>query len=164
MIYEEVFKALNRRRVKYAVAGGVAVVIHGYVRVTVDLDIIIDGSSDNIKKLFAVLDHLGYRPRIPVTAEEFKDPKKRAEWREKKHMKAFPFFHRKNPLKMIDILIHKMNHFSKMKRVVFNMDGIKVPTVSLEDLKHMKMEAGRPKDELDLEFINELLKMRRKKR
>ena len=163
MIYEEVFKALNRARIQYVVAGGVAVVMHGYTRVTVDLDIIIDSSPANIEKLFAVLNHLNYQPRVPVTAAEFMNPKKRTEWREKKHMKAFSFFHRKNPLKMIDILINKMNHFSKIRKVIFNMDGLKVPTVSLEGLREMKQKAGRLKDKVDLEFINDLLKIKRRK-
>lgn len=42
MIYNDVFKKLSRRGVKYLVVGGVAVVLHGYTRFTADLDLIID--------------------------------------------------------------------------------------------------------------------------
>jgi hypothetical protein len=34
MYYEEIFRSLNKGRVKYAVVGGVAVVLHGIVRLT----------------------------------------------------------------------------------------------------------------------------------
>ena len=34
MNYEKVFKALNKARVKYVIAGGVAVVLHGFMRLT----------------------------------------------------------------------------------------------------------------------------------
>jgi len=39
MFYGEVFKALNKAKVKYVVAGGVAVALHGYQRFTQDLDL-----------------------------------------------------------------------------------------------------------------------------
>jgi len=41
MFYGEVFKALNKDKVKYVVAGGVAVNLYGYPRFTKDLDDII---------------------------------------------------------------------------------------------------------------------------
>jgi hypothetical protein len=41
MNYEKVFKALNKARVKYVIAGGVAVVLHGFMRLTNDLDLIV---------------------------------------------------------------------------------------------------------------------------
>lgn len=40
MFYGEVFKALNKAKVQYVVAGGTAVVLHGYRRFTDDLDLI----------------------------------------------------------------------------------------------------------------------------
>ena len=39
MYFGEVFKALNKKRVKYVVAGGTTVVLHGYKRFTEDLDL-----------------------------------------------------------------------------------------------------------------------------
>ena len=80
MYYEEVFRQLNKFRVKYAVAGGVATVLYGAVRFTADLDIIIDMSCSNIDRLFRSLTDFGYKPRLPVTVEEFKDEKRRREW------------------------------------------------------------------------------------
>ncbi len=41
-VFEEVCGALNRARVRYVVVGGVAVVLHGYPRLTADLDLVVD--------------------------------------------------------------------------------------------------------------------------
>ena len=41
IFYGKVFKALNKAKVKYVVAGGVAVVLYGYTRYTGDLDLIV---------------------------------------------------------------------------------------------------------------------------
>ncbi len=45
VFYEEVFRKLSDREVKYAVAGGVALVLHGVVRLTADLDLIVELST-----------------------------------------------------------------------------------------------------------------------
>jgi hypothetical protein len=41
LIYEEIFRALNAKKVKYVVVGGVGLVLHGVVRLTADLDLIV---------------------------------------------------------------------------------------------------------------------------
>jgi hypothetical protein len=79
MYYEEVFRELNRKRVRYLVAGGIALVLHGVVRLTADLDLILDMSQTNLTKFLAVMKKLGYKPKLPVKAEYFLAADKRAE-------------------------------------------------------------------------------------
>lgn len=43
--------AFNRERVKYIVVGGCAVILHGYRRTTYDIDLLVDPSSENIRRL-----------------------------------------------------------------------------------------------------------------
>lgn len=164
MIYEEVITALNRKGVRYVVVGGIAVILHGLVKFTADLDLVIDGSPGNIDKLFGALKDLNYLPRVPVTAEDFKDPKKRKQWIEEKNMKAFSFFHRKDSLKMIDILISKMDYFRSIKKVRCRVGRLKVPTASIPDLLAMKKEANRVKDQPDLQWLKEMERVLVKKR
>jgi hypothetical protein len=40
MHYEDLFRTIETHRVEYAVAGGVALVLHGVARLTVDLDLV----------------------------------------------------------------------------------------------------------------------------
>lgn len=44
-------KALNDNKVKYILIGGWAVILHGLVRTTMDIDIIVESSHENIKNL-----------------------------------------------------------------------------------------------------------------
>lgn len=164
MIYNDVFKKLSRRGVKYLVVGGVAVVLHGYTRFTADLDLIIDPSPENIDKLFSALRDLGYLPRVPVTAQEFKEERKRREWMDEKNTKVFSFFHRRDPLKIIDILIGELPRYKKFKKVIFEIDGVKIPAASVSELKQLKEKAGRVKDREDIRFLSRIERVKRCKR
>jgi hypothetical protein len=53
-------KRLSDLGIPYAVAGGMALVAHGYDRTTVDVDILID--QEGLKRAHAALDGLGYVP------------------------------------------------------------------------------------------------------
>jgi hypothetical protein len=45
---EGILDALNQARVRYLIVGGVADVLHGYLRTTADLDLIIQLDRDNV--------------------------------------------------------------------------------------------------------------------
>ncbi|MEA2338716.1 MAG: hypothetical protein QOE82_2723 [Thermoanaerobaculia bacterium] len=44
-------KALNAEGVRYILVGGFAVILHGFVRATKDIDLLIDASSENVQRL-----------------------------------------------------------------------------------------------------------------
>jgi hypothetical protein len=71
MILVKVFQALNKRRVRYLVAGGVAAVLYGNPRFTKDLDLFVDFDENNLKKLVRTFKFLRFTPRIPVKPEDF---------------------------------------------------------------------------------------------
>ena len=58
--FKEFIELLIKNNVRYIVIGGYAVVYHGYVRSTNDIDIWIDIRKDNIKKMIKVLDEFGF--------------------------------------------------------------------------------------------------------
>ena len=68
---EAVSRALTNADVRFLIVGGLAVVAHGYGRMTQDIDLVISLESDSVRRVFAALASLGYRPRGPVTAESF---------------------------------------------------------------------------------------------
>ncbi|OGW81245.1 MAG: hypothetical protein A2Z83_00895 [Omnitrophica bacterium GWA2_52_8] len=74
MFYERIFKKLQKEKVRYLVAGGMAVNLYGVPRMTNDLDILIDPSDANIKRLKKAIKTLGYRPKIPVALDDFLKP------------------------------------------------------------------------------------------
>lgn len=44
-------KALNTEEARYILIGGFAVILHGYVRATKDIDLLVDASEDNVRRL-----------------------------------------------------------------------------------------------------------------
>jgi hypothetical protein len=49
--FERTIAALEAARVRYLIVGGVAVVLHGHLRTTGDLDLLVDLSDDNATKI-----------------------------------------------------------------------------------------------------------------
>ena len=47
--------ALNNAKIKYVIVGGCAIILHGYYRTTHDIDLIIEPSAENVKRLKEVL-------------------------------------------------------------------------------------------------------------
>jgi len=91
LAFEAVAKALDRERVRYLVAGGLAVNAHGYIRLTMDIDVVIALDSDNIQRAFRALSGLDYRPTVPIGVEDFSRPEKRDQWRREKGMQVLNF-------------------------------------------------------------------------
>jgi len=52
---QTVFASFQSHQVKYVVIGGIAAVLHGVPRATFDLDILIEASPDNVKRLLDAL-------------------------------------------------------------------------------------------------------------
>lgn len=62
--FEAVAQALHVAQVRYLVAGGLAVNAHGYIRLTMDIDLVIALDDDNIRRAFHALADVGYRPSV----------------------------------------------------------------------------------------------------
>ena len=84
-----IVSALNQHQVRYLIVGGLAVVAHGFVRFTADVDIILSLDEENLGRAINALKALGYRPRAPVEFDEFIDPSTRKRWAEEKNMTVF---------------------------------------------------------------------------
>lgn len=59
----KIARRLEELDTPYAVAGGMALVAHGYVRATVDVDILV--TEEGLRALHERLEGLGYRPVFP---------------------------------------------------------------------------------------------------
>lgn len=64
MYYQDVFTILNEKNVRYVVIGGIALVLHGVLRMTVDLDLIIDLEEGNIDRFLSAMKSLGYNQKL----------------------------------------------------------------------------------------------------
>ena len=158
MFYEHVFRELERCKVQYLVVGGTALVLHGVVRLTKDLDIFVDFSPSNLRKFIDAMVRLGYKPKVPVKAEDFIDPENREKWKREKNMKVFSFYHPEKPEELIDIFVYEPIKFdeAKKEKKIMKAQGISIPVISIRNLKRLKRLANRPQDLADVEALENL--------
>ena len=52
---QDVFRSFQRHEVRYVVIGGIASILHGVPRATFDLDILVEATSDNVRRLLDAL-------------------------------------------------------------------------------------------------------------
>ncbi len=158
MFYEEVFRKLNQKGVRYAVTGGIALVLHGVIRLTADLDVIVDLSRENLRNFLEAIRELGFQPRVPVRWEEILDSEKRKFWIEEKNMVVVSFYHPRNYLYQIDLFIREPVPFEEIEKEInwIKARDLEIPVVSRELLKRLKKLAGRPQDLKDIEALEAL--------
>lgn len=154
MKIQDIIKALNEEDVAYAVIGGVAVVLYGYVRFTKDIDLIIDFSETNVRRFTKALSRLQFQSGVPVNPMDIADAGKRQEWIEKKNAKVVTFYNPHSQLMQIDVLLTKS--LADVKTVKRRIDDMEVCVVDYEDLIAMKKKTGRPTDLIDVEKLEQL--------
>ena len=159
--FEAIARALESAGVRYLVAGGLAVAAHGYLRFTKDADLVIQFDAENIHRAFAALASLGYRPLVPIKAEQFSDTATREGWIREKGMQVLQFWseaHRETP---VDIFVTDPFPFDDeySRALVKPLNGdIPVRFVSIPTLIRMKEVADRPQDRIDIEYLRMRLK------
>lgn len=156
---EAVVRALNDANVRYLIVGGIAVNAHGFVRLTRDIDIVLELAPSNATEGLNALLAIGYRLAIPAKPEDFADAATREDWRQTKQMivlKLWSDEHRRTP---VDIFVYEPFDFAvemTAARMLEVCPGVLAPVVSLETLIQMKRTAGRPQDLIDIEELQRM--------
>ncbi len=156
---EAIVNALNQNHVQYLIAGGLAVVAHGYLRFTADVDLILAVDQPNLTRAVAALQSLGYRPRAPVPFEDFINPDKRRQWAAEKNMTVFSLFSPSHPATEIDLFLEPPLEFRAAHDKAVQLDvapGTKASFCSLDDLIQLKTKAARPRDLEDISQLRQL--------
>jgi len=138
------------------IAGGLAVVAHGYLRFTADMDLILDLEEGNVRRALAALAGLGYRPRPPVPMERFADPTARDEWYQKKGLTAFSLHSPAHAATEVDLFVECPLDFERAYTTALRLDiapDVPATFVGYDDLVTLKRQAHRPQDLLDLEQL-----------
>ena len=149
--WSEFLRLLISHRVKFVLVGGHAVAGHGEPRLTEDLDIFVDVSVANAKKLRRVLLDFGFGERAP-SVEELAQPGKiwmlgRKPWR-------------------IDLLTEIDGVTFKdvwRTHVAVDFGSTPLPVIGLDELLKNKRAAGRPKDLADVAALERLQRATRTK-
>lgn len=162
-VFEPIFQILNTAGVRYVVVGGLATVLHGYARLTADVDLAVDLAPEEATKMIQALVTKGFRPQVPVLPEEFANPAVREVWLREKHMRAFSLVDPTNPMRVVDLLLKPEVPFEELlarsQEVMLNRTKIRI--ASIDDLIALKRQAGRPQDLADIEQLETIRRQKR---
>jgi hypothetical protein len=152
MLINRLASALQHEGVGFAVVGGFAVALHGAVRGTIDVDIVLRFSRKDFLAAEKALKSLGLVSRLPVDAGQVFDF--REDYIKNRNLVAWSFYNPSNPAEIIDVVITHDLGKMKVDRIKVGKDMI--PIVSRRDLIAMKKKSGRPQDLEDVKALEEL--------
>jgi hypothetical protein len=142
--WKEFLRLANSHRLKYLVVGGVAVSLHGHTRSTHDIDIWIENSVANINRLKKTMTSFGFLEQAESVPNKMGN-------RDVLFLGKTPF--RIDILSGISGLTFARVFRSKQD---FDVDGILVPVIDLENLIINKEASGRHKDLADVEVLRQI--------
>ena len=145
--FEEILIVFNKHKVEYMIAGGYAVIFHGYGRTTGDLDIWIKPSEENKVKIIAAFFELKYPSDLlkHIQNIDFTRP--------------FAFKIGKEPIQVdiFNAITGVSYEDAEKKSIPFNYsEDLQVHFIHLYDLITNKMLTGRLKDAADVEELQKI--------
>jgi predicted nucleotidyltransferase len=161
-MFEELLASLDESNVRFVVVGGLAVVLQGYARLTADVDLAIDLSSENVLRTVDALTARGLRPLLPVNARDFADEAKRREWIETRNLEVFSMRDESNPLLTVDLFAREPIPFEELwsHADTVLLGGRTIRIASIDHLIRMKRAAARPQDVLDIDQLEAIARRR----
>lgn len=154
----ELLQSLTDARVDYVLVGGLAVQLHGYMRSTFDIDLVLAMNDENLARFVAVAKRHGLTPGIPVPIESLRDADQIDRWHREKGMLAFSLREPQAGGGVVDVIVRPEVSFDRLmvNAVAGDLFGRHVPIASIDDLLVMKRAANRPKDRLDIEALEKI--------
>lgn len=147
--FRDFIRALNTHDVKYIMVGGIAVILYGHARVTGYMDIWVERTEDNYKKLTKAFNEFGL-PVFDMTLKRFLDVKMND---------VFSFG--RNPVGIDIMTAVKGLRFSEAFKLstVFDDEGLLIRMIHLNHLITAKKAAGRLKDLDDIQQLTRKKKL-----
>lgn len=142
---QAIVRVLDEAGVRFLVAGGLAVNAHGYLRFTKDLDLVVELDAQSVRGLFDALATMGYRPSVPITADQFADPELRETLYQEKEMRVLQFWSDEHPETPVDVFVREPFTFEEEygRADLRELAGVgSVRVVSLDTLIRMEDGSG----------------------
>jgi predicted nucleotidyltransferase len=162
----EILLALTDAEVRFIVGGGVAAVLHGVERSTLDVDLALDMAPANIEKFLRVMQQLRLQPRVPVPACDLMSPVAVERMVAEKGALVFSFVDADRPLRHVDIFLRRDLSFEGLaaSAQTILVEGRSIQIVGLEKLLAIKRTISplRDKDLIDIKELEKLKSSREK--
>ena len=135
---------LKKYKVEFAVCGGHAVAFHGYPRMTMDVDLLIEPSEKNADRVMSALVEFGFGDAgIPKNAFL-------------KEGTAITLGVQPNQVDLLTSISGESTAKVMVRTIIGELDGIKIRFICLSDLMEAKRQAARPKDLADLDELTKM--------
>jgi hypothetical protein len=137
---------LNAERARYVVVGATAMQLWGTTRATRDIDILIEPTVANARRVLRALGSLGFGLAAEQLAEGVA-------------ARAVTMI---GDTPSVDILTRAWNlrwERARLRATTFEVEGVPVPTASIDDLIESK-RTGRLQDAADIEVLEEIRRLR----
>ena len=154
----ELLMSLSEEKVQYVLVGGLAVQLHGYMRSTFDIDLVLAMNDANLVRFIAVAKRFGLVPSIPVPIDTLRNAAQIDQWHREKGMLAFALREPQIGGGVVDILVRPNVPFEQLmdNAVAGELFKQKVWVAAIDDLLTMKRIANRPKDRLDIDALEKI--------
>ena len=147
--FEKLLVKLTDSEVLFVVVGGIAVALNGYVRLTEDVDILVESSEENIKRLLGCLSEFGEGFANELSVDDFSDDEAGAirvvEATEDCQIDIFTIM---SGMRFQNLMQSAGETVVKERRIRF---------ASKQDLIHLKSGSVREKDQIDVIALKRLL-------
>ena len=145
--FEKLLVILAEAGVGFVVVGGVAVTLHGYVRLTEDVDILIEPSPANIQRFLDSLADYGEGFARELSLEDFTDEEGAIRIVEETELSQIDVFTRMSGLRYQDL---------KMDASILSLQGYEIAYASKAALIRLKGGSVREKDQFDVAALKQL--------
>lgn len=146
--FEKVLVLLAEAGVDFIVVGGIAVTIQGYVRLTEDVDLLIDDKPANIDRLLATLSDYGEGFAKELSRADFTDEEGAIRIVEEVEQCQIDIFTRMSGKKYADVVVGAD---------LFPLSGHQLSVASKTSLIDWKSRSVREKDKIDAMALRRLL-------
>ena len=157
----EILIGLADHKVDFVVGGGVAAVLHGVERVTMDLDVAVRREPANVRRFLRAMKDLGLEPKMPVSPEILIDDANLRALQEQKGALVFSFRDPHDPIRVVDLFIKPELSYEALSpgSVSIDLRGRGIRVVSKQRLLAIKqrIKPPRPKDELDIAALRSMI-------
>lgn len=159
----ELLQSLTDENVQFVLVGGLAVQLHGFLRSTFDIDLVLAMDDANLSRFIDVAKRFSLMPVMPVPIDSLRNPSQIDQWHREKGMLAFALREPQAGGSVVDVLVRPDVPFEKLMSdaVSGELFGRQVCIASIDNLLLMKRIANRPKDLLDISVIPQALMLQR---
>lgn len=146
--FEELLEGLTKNNIDYMLIGGLAIDLCGFSRATMDMDILVEASKENIKRLLNCLESFGGGSARELSSEDFT--------LEEGAIRIVEEF----PLDVFTLIKgYTYQDLLADSAIFITEKGVKIRYLNSQGLIRLKDGSLRTKDQLD---VQELKKMQKK--